>query len=64
MGKTISQYIVEIRVSHAKVFLCDRSLKLYDVALRIGYKDANYFAKIFKKAVGITPSEYREKYKK
>lgn len=62
MGKTISQYITEIRVQHAKELLRDRSMKLYDVALNTGYKDANYFTKIFKKAYGVTPSEYREKY--
>ncbi len=62
MGKTISQYIVDIRVQHAKELLRDRSMKLYDVAVKTGYKDANYFTKIFKKAVGVTPSEYREKY--
>lgn len=62
MGKTISQYITDIRVQHAKELLRDRSMKLYDVAVKTGYKDANYFTKIFKKAVGVTPSEYREKY--
>ena len=63
MGKTISQYITDVRVQHAKELLRDRSMKLYDVAIKTGYKDANYFTKIFKKAVGVTPSEYREKYK-
>ena len=62
MGKTISQYIVDIRVGNAKTLLRNRALKLYDIALQVGYKDANYFTKIFKRAVGITPSEYREKF--
>lgn len=62
MGKTISQYIVDVRIDHAKALLSNRSYKLYDVAVQVGYKDANYFAKIFKKTLGITPSEYREKY--
>ncbi len=62
MGKTISQYIVDVRIENAKILLRNRGLKLYDVALQVGYKDANYFTKIFKKAIGITPSEYREKY--
>ena len=62
MGKTITQYIVDVRMDKARQLLRDRALKLYDVAEQVGYKDANYFTKIFKKSVGITPSEYREKY--
>lgn len=63
MGKTLGQYITDTRVSHAKKLLGDRTLKLYDVAVMCGYEDANYFTKIFKKSEGMTPSEYREKYK-
>lgn len=62
VGKTVSQYMTDVRVEQAQKMLRDRKLKLYDVAVRCGYKDANYFTKIFKKSVGITPSEYREKY--
>lgn len=62
VGITIGQYIAEVRVDQAKELLKDRRLKLYDIAVQVGYSDANYFTKIFKKVLGITPSEYREKY--
>ncbi len=60
-GTTIHQYITEFRIKKAKELLEDRNIKLYDVAVRVGYPDQNYFTKIFKKLVKVTPSEYREK---
>ena len=31
-----------------------------EVALQVGYEDQNYFAKLFKKQMGVNPTEYRE----
>lgn len=59
-GRTIGNYLTEIRVEHAKELLQDKQLKLYNVSEQVGYGDPNYFAKIFKKSEGVTPSEYRE----
>lgn len=60
-GYTIGQYITLIRIKMAKEFLQDKSLKLYDIAEKCGYSDQNYFARIFKREEGLTPSEYRKK---
>lgn len=60
-GVTIGQYLVDVRIEHAVRLLQDPQWKLYQIAPMVGYEDANYFAKIFKKKKGITPSEYREK---
>jgi two-component system, response regulator YesN len=61
-GKTINQYINEFRVEKSKELLKDKSIKLYDVATKVGFTDHNYFTKIFKKTTNMTPSEYKEKY--
>ena len=61
-GQNISEYIVEVRMEKSKEYLKDNKLKLFEVAKLVGYNDANYYAKTFKKAEGLTPSEYREKY--
>nr|WP_286208011.1 response regulator [Clostridium caldaquaticum] len=61
-GKTISEYIIEFRIEKSKEYLKDTKLKLFEVAKSVGYSDANYYAKAFKKLTGLTPSEYREKY--
>lgn len=61
-GQNISEYIVEVRMEKSKEYLKNNKLKLFQVAKLVGYNDANYYAKAFKKAEGVTPSEYREKY--
>jgi two-component system response regulator YesN len=59
-GTTINEYLTEFRISRAKeLFDCGNTLIL-DVAGRVGYADANYFGKCFKKYYGITPSRYIE----
>ena len=63
-GRTINEYIAQTRMKKAKEMLADYRLKLYEIAGRLGYVDANYFAKVFKRSTGLTPSEYREKYVK
>jgi two-component system response regulator YesN len=60
MGITIGQYIVDVRIANAKVYLKDPGLKFYQISVMVGYEDANYFAKIFKKKTGMTLTEYKE----
>ncbi|KWX85379.1 AraC family transcriptional regulator [Paenibacillus riograndensis] len=60
-GGTIKEYISSLRVEKAKELLLDKELKLYEVADRTGFTDANYFTTFFKKYAGCTPSEYRER---
>lgn len=61
-GKTVNQHITEYRIEKAKEFLKDPRQKVFDIAAKVGYSDGNYFAKIFRKVTGITPSEYRKRY--
>jgi two-component system, response regulator YesN len=62
-GKTIGDYLIEIRMEKSKELLKKHHNKLFEIARAVGYSDPNYFAKVFKKQVGMTPSEYRGKYK-
>lgn len=61
-GKTVNKYITEFRITKAKELLKDSNIKMNDIALKVGYRDGNYFAKIFKKETGYSPSEYRRKF--
>ncbi len=58
-GKTFSDYLFEIRMEEAKRLLREDTVKIKDVAERSGYADSRYFSKVFSKAFGITPKEYR-----
>ncbi|MNR60457.1 HTH-type transcriptional activator Btr [compost metagenome] len=60
----MKEYITQVRADKAMEMLREQDLKLYDLATRLGFTDANYFTTFFKKYVGCTPSEYREKHSK
>lgn len=61
-GRTINDYIISLRVRKARDMLKDRDIRIYEIADRAGFRNANYFARIFKKKTGFSPSEYREKF--
>lgn len=55
-------YLTKTRIENAKILLKDRSFTIKEVGESVGYNDSNYFAKVFRRVEGITPSEYRLKY--
>lgn len=59
-GITINQYITDIRLEDAKQLLRNKSYNISEVAAAVGFNDSQYFAKIFKKKTGLTPSMYKE----
>lgn len=61
-GQNISNYLARQRLNEAKTLLRDVSIPIKDVSKRSGYEDPRYFAKIFKKRTGMTPSEFRNLY--
>ena len=58
-GKTLSEYIREKRMEHAAHLLRMTDLQIQTVALHSGIMDIQYFSKLFKKQLGMTPTEYR-----
>ncbi|NBD24933.1 response regulator [Paenibacillus glycinis] len=62
-GKTIGEYITEVRIARSADLLMEPQSKLYEVADLSGYNDANYFAKAFKKITGMTPTQFRRNHK-
>ncbi|MCX7773879.1 MAG: response regulator [Clostridia bacterium] len=61
--KNFVDYLNEIRIEKAKELLKDIRYKTYEVADAIGINDPHYFSKLFKKYVGVTPTEYKESLK-
>lgn len=60
--KTVNKYINEYRINKSKTLLNDSNIKINDIASKVGYCDGNYFAKIFRKETGYTPSEFRRNF--
>ncbi|NOU79032.1 response regulator [Paenibacillus sp. LMG 31459] len=60
-GQTIKEYITDVRINKAKELLGDMSMKLFEITVQLGFTDAGYFTTFFKRYVGCTPSEYRER---
>ncbi len=58
-GKSINDYVTESRLEHAKELLENDSLTINSISQVCGFSDQNYFSKVFYKAYGETPSQYR-----
>lgn len=52
------EYVNNLRISKAKEFMNNTDRTIKEICYQVGYQDPNYFSRIFKKYVGITPTEY------
>jgi len=59
-GQTLTEYVNTKRIQHALFLLNSTNMQIQTVAQHCGIPDINYFTKIFKKHVGMTPSDYRK----
>ncbi|GAB6926934.1 bacillibactin transport transcriptional regulator Btr [Paenibacillus sp. JCM 10914] len=57
-GLSAMEYLAQIRLNKAKQFMLGSDALLRDIAHIVGYKDEFYFSRKFKKAFGISPSQY------
>lgn len=60
-GQSFSEILNNVRIEEAKKLLEDPSLRIGDVADAIGFMDMAHFSRVFKKQVGISANEYRNK---
>ncbi len=60
-GKTAGELIIERLILEAKRLLLYSGLNNKEVAYKLGYDDPSYFARIFHKKTGSTPSEFRNR---
>ncbi len=63
MGVTPMHYRNLVRVDKAKLLLLDPTIKMEEVAERVGFEDVKYFARVFKKETGSAPSDFRKRYR-
>lgn len=60
VGVSPKKYILQIRMEKARELLRSTNHHIKEISITVGFNDPLYFSKIFYKAEGITPSEYRE----
>lgn len=58
-GRHFNDYLNEIRIEAAKKYLAASSLKVYEVAEKVGFKNTDYFTSKFQKLERMSPTEYR-----
>lgn len=60
-GENFIEYLTNIRINKAKELLLNSDYSMKELCSMCGYQDPNYFSRTFKKNVGLTPTEYKEK---
>ncbi|MFE5318156.1 response regulator [Paenibacillus sp. NPDC056579] len=60
MGCTLIQYLHKVRIDQARFYLLQSTLTVGEIAERVGFANAAYFVKIFKRWTEQTPSEFRK----
>ena len=60
-GESYIDFLINQRIGKAKKLLRETNYKIYDVGIQVGYPNVQYFCTLFKRSVGISPAEYREK---
>ncbi|MCM0649354.1 response regulator [Clostridium swellfunianum] len=63
LGETFKHILIEVRIEEAKRLLRDINYRVYEVSSLVGYEKPRYFSELFRSVTGLTPLEYREKYK-
>jgi two-component system response regulator YesN len=61
-GLNFIEYLTDIRIDRAKKLLENSGMSVKEICAACGYSDPNYFSRSFKKKVGVTPTEYKERY--
>ncbi|PWW07230.1 two-component system response regulator YesN [Paenibacillus cellulosilyticus] len=60
-GVYFNDYLHQLRIAEAKKLLRQKELRIYEIAERVGFNNADYFVTQFEKLERMTPSEYRNR---
>lgn len=63
-GRTISDYIIDIRLGYASRLLVDSSMSIVEICYECGFNNVSNFNRIFKKKKMCSPKAFRENYRK
>lgn len=60
LGLSFIDYLTEVRIRHAIRMMQDPTVKVYEIAEKVGYSSQHYFSNAFKKMTGLSPLQYRK----
>lgn len=60
LGINYIDFLTECRIEKAKKLMCDPEKSIKEITFEVGYHDPNYFSKVFKKMVAVSPNKYRK----
>lgn len=60
MDTTYSNFLTEVKLTHARRLLLNTELSVSEIAGQCGYQNSNYFSDIFKKQLGCSPLRYKK----
>ncbi|SCD19810.1 putative membrane protein [Proteiniphilum saccharofermentans] len=58
-GYSSSVYILQVKLNHARKLLSTQNKTIGEVATECGIYDVNYFSRVFKRHIGVTPSQFK-----
>lgn len=58
--KTLNQRLTELRIDYSRKLLLESTLSITQISFSVGYRSFSHFSSVFKKRVGISPSDYRQ----
>lgn len=58
-GMRLREYLMQTRINKAKDLLNDPESKVKEIAYKVGFRNPDYFCRIFKKRTGLSPTEWR-----
>lgn len=60
-GISFTHYVTQVRIKKAELLLSNTTLKITEIANRVGFNDPNYFSTVFRKALDVSPAQFRKR---
>ncbi|WP_270884970.1 helix-turn-helix transcriptional regulator [Paenibacillus aestuarii] len=60
-GEHFIEHVTKLRINEA-ARLIESDMRMYEIALKVGYENPEHFSRVFKKYRGMSPQKYRDAY--